>query len=378
MAPPLAVRKNCIQYAIGFVMVLSIWYSSVSWLASCIVTVIGWAVVFISISNGGVALSIVLCDFVAWMMRRLHWQESCTTLQDVPRCLSLWIPTLTAFGYAWARLFPWASQPAFATAVQVLLLKAVYLKTLRFVLSTETYTQLLSARIDTEFVERRNSMRKRPPPVALLLMIGAYLCTRREAFEEIHQYAGPGYMVALFLPQACRELWRLLKTRVLEPLPPQLSPLLWRLSYVPATSESQDASSEEDVCAICLDALSCSIAAESVAAAPAALRRMRMPSLSWCRTTGGHACPSAVRSLSPLSLLDGRMVTLRCGHTFHAGCANEIYVAESPLRCPTCRTRWLCEPDYAEPEQKAVHHIGILTAAVLYSMTLAINSWWIH
>ena len=57
------------------------------------------------------------------------------------------------------------------------------------------------------------------------------------------------------------------------------------------------------------------------------------------RVFSNESCPICLEDLKPVEGdEESSVTTLRCGHTFHAGCCAQWLAASHSARCPTCRT----------------------------------------
>jgi len=141
---------------------------------------------------------------------------------------------------------------------------------------------------------------------------------------------------------------------------------------------TDDECEEHDECAVCLSKLCISVGALSLVAA--ARQRCR-PALSACRLRPRGSCAglSAMRTgglefcKETLSGMWGRMMTLPCGHRFHAGCMDSVAIIK--LQCPTCRGTlgddWLD----VQPEQKLLYKLGLGAIFAFYCMVYMWHLW---
>lgn len=141
---------------------------------------------------------------------------------------------------------------------------------------------------------------------------------------------------------------------------------------------NDDECEEHDECAVCLSKLCTSVVAESLVRA--ARLRCR-PALSACRLRHRASCAglSAMRTgglefcKETLSGMWGRMMTLPCGHKFHAGCMDSVALVK--LQCPTCRRAlgddWLD----VQPEQKLLYKLGLGAIFAFYCMVYIWHLW---
>eukprot|EP00929_Paragymnodinium_shiwhaense_P074574 TRINITY_DN38174_c0_g1_i1.p1 TRINITY_DN38174_c0_g1~~TRINITY_DN38174_c0_g1_i1.p1 ORF type:complete len:366 (-),score=42.54 TRINITY_DN38174_c0_g1_i1:235-1332(-) len=308
-------------------------------------------------------VAVALCDVVNLMLCHVTNRDPMVigSHRWLAACCYLWSLVLAIFVLIVEQMCAWRQQPVFLSFVQADVWCLLYRRCMRCALGAERFSDLLSSRIHWEYEDRKRQSSEVWGLVGDAGMLMLYVKSRQDQFAVLDRLRFCAYVVAFLSPK----LW-VAGRWWLNAGQPSRS-LMSCLSFSFPGMRTRIEGGEDDLCAICLENLSAPIPPPE----PMPKSRNWAFSALRCRHAGGTYSLSAARADGSFkAVVERRVATLRCCHSFHAACVSEVASTSdlrSPLRCPTCRRRWNIEPEVPEAWEAALHYIGVSLILVGYS-----------